>query len=70
MLLRSREFAMLRPVRQHLSDGRGSTLIDYKLCYIVITLLWMLSGMIGGQIKSLRNFAVFANLNMCVHDAI
>ena len=45
-------------------------MIDYKLCYIVITLLWMLSGMIGGQIKSLRNFAVFANLNMCVHDAI
>lgn len=47
--------------------GNGQTLatiINYKFCYIVLNVFWALAGMLAGQIKSLRNFAWFTNLNI------
>ncbi|KAL1407205.1 hypothetical protein Q8F55_006621 [Vanrija albida] len=47
--------------------GNGQTLatiINYKFCYIVLNVFWALAGMVAGQIKSLRNFAWFTNLNI------
>lgn len=47
--------------------GNGQTLvamIDYKFCYLALNIFMMLIGMVGGQIRSLRDFAWFANVNV------
>lgn len=47
--------------------GNGQTLasiIKFKFCYIALNVFWAVAGMIVGQIKSLRNFAWFTNINI------
>jgi hypothetical protein len=45
-------------------------LAKYKVCFSVLCIVWMLVGMIGGQIKSLRNFAWFANCNIWLNVVV
>lgn len=47
--------------------GNGQTLvamIQWKFCYLALNIFFMLIGMVGGQIRSLRDFAWFANVNV------
>lgn len=47
--------------------GNGQTLVEminWKFCYIALNIFFMLVGMTGGQIRSLRNFSWFANINV------
>jgi hypothetical protein len=47
--------------------GNGQTLvvmIEWKFCYLALNIFFMLVGMVGGQIRSLRNFSWFANINI------
>jgi len=47
--------------------GNGQTLvamIEWKFCYLALNIFFMLIGMVGGQIRSLRDFAWFANANV------
>ncbi|EMC93302.1 hypothetical protein BAUCODRAFT_235731 [Baudoinia panamericana UAMH 10762] len=47
--------------------GNGQTLvtmIEWKFCYLALNIFFMLIGMIAGQVRSLRNFAWFANINI------
>jgi len=47
--------------------GNGQTLVSiigFKFCYLALNIFFMLVGITGGQIRSLRNFSWFANLNI------
>ncbi|KAF7969159.1 hypothetical protein HWV62_28208 [Athelia sp. TMB] len=47
--------------------GNGQTLasiIEFKFCYIALNVFFAILGGVGGQIRSLRNFAWFANINI------
>lgn len=47
--------------------GGGQTLvvmIEWKFCYLALNIFFTLAGMLGGQIRSLRNFAWFANVSV------
>lgn len=47
--------------------GNGQTLasiINFKFCYIALNVFWAISGMIVGQVRSLRSFAWFTNVNI------
>lgn len=47
--------------------GNGQTLatiIKFKFCYIALNVFWALAGMVIGQIKSLRSFGWFTNINI------
>lgn len=47
--------------------GNGLTLVtmvQWKFCYIALNIFFMLIGMAGGQIRSLRNFASFASVSI------
>ncbi|KZP18705.1 hypothetical protein FIBSPDRAFT_893296 [Athelia psychrophila] len=47
--------------------GNGQTLaslIEFKFCYIALNVFFAILGGLGGQIRSLRNFAWFANINI------
>lgn len=53
--------------------GNGQTLvaiIHYKFCYLALNIFFMLVGVLGGQIRSLRNFAWFANINIWLNIAV
>lgn len=47
--------------------GNGQTLVSiigFKFCYLALNIFFMLVGITGGQIRSLRNFSWFANINI------
>lgn len=53
--------------------GNGQTLvamIQWKFCYLALNIFFMLIGMVGGQIRSLRDFAWFANVNVWLNVII
>ncbi|RSH93075.1 hypothetical protein EHS25_007428 [Saitozyma podzolica] len=50
--------------------GNGQTLaslINYQFCYIALIVFFTILGMVFGQVRSLRNFAWFANLNIWIN---
>lgn len=47
-----------------------ATITNYKVCYIVWAIVWLVVGAGGGQIRSLRNFSIFANLNIFLNVVV
>ncbi|RSH78012.1 uncharacterized protein EHS24_002463 [Apiotrichum porosum] len=41
-----------------------ASMIEWKFCFIALNIFWMLAGMVVGQIRTLRSFAWFTNMNI------
>ena len=55
-----------------LINGNAETLaqlVNFKACFMVMAVVWFLVGGLGGQIRSLKNFAWFANCNIWLNIA-
>lgn len=54
-----------------LSNAQGlSQIAEAKVCFIVLALLWMIAGMVIGQVRALQNFGGLSNLAVILNFTV
>lgn len=54
-----------------LSNAQGlSQIAEAKVCFIVLALLWMIGGMVVGQVRALQNFRFLSNIAVILNFAV